>query len=69
MAYKVLRGSSLLKINFIYLFFWLPLVFIAVRAFLQLWLARATLYLQCKGVFTAVASLFQSSGSRALGLQ
>ena len=37
MAYKVLRGSSFLKNNFMYLFFWLSWVFTAVRAFLQLW--------------------------------
>ena len=68
MAYKVLRGSSFLKNNFMYLFFGCPGSLLLCRLFSNCG-SEGFSQVAAHGRLTAVASLFQSSGSRALGLQ
>ena len=57
-----------LKNNNLINYFWLHWVFVAARAFLQLWQAGATLYLWCVGFSLPWLLLLQSMGSKVCRL-
>ena len=56
--------------NFIYVFiYWLYWVFVAVRSFVQLWRAGATLQFWCVGFSLQLLCLLWSTGSTVCGLR